>query len=171
MFHSQLPAGREFSTAPDHLFAAVRRDSASANCLRLLHHFDPNRSHILWGLWIQIFKQRFKHIFWSVVDPNPHGFWSAGSESALSIVRAKITLWSTGLKCWMFSFEGWGFFCSLNVRRGGQGINKLKFRSNYFFNGKISNFWSSMPRIRFRIETKIHNTAFWFFVCMEGGNF
>jgi hypothetical protein len=34
---------------------------------------------------------------------------------------------SNVLKCYMFSFEAEGFFCSLDVLYGGLGIGKLQF--------------------------------------------
>jgi hypothetical protein len=48
----------------------------------------------------------------------------------------------TVLKCWMFSFEAGGFSCSLDVLRGGLGINvKPKILQNtakfYLFCYKI----------------------------------
>ncbi len=56
------------------------------------------------------------------------------------------------LKCWMFSFEGEGVSCSLDVLYGGLGISKLQFMIKKIFKKFPAviffNFWSSKPWIR-----------------------
>jgi hypothetical protein len=52
------------------------------------------------------------------------------------------------LKCWVFSFEAEGFFCSLDVLYGRLGISKLLFliKKVYFFHLLIFfSSWSSNP--------------------------
>ena len=61
-------------------------------------------------------------------------------------------------KYWMFSFEGWGFSCSLGDLYGGLGISKLQFLIKKKNNKKFSavnffyNFWSSKLWIWIRKE-------------------
>ncbi len=60
------------------------------------------------------------------------------------------------LKCWMFSFEAGGFFCTLGVLYGGLGISKLKFLIKFIFSAVIFfNFWSSKPWIQIGIQPKM----------------
>ncbi len=65
------------------------------------------------------------------LDPDPGGQkWLAKIEKV-----KKFRL----LKCWMFSFESWGFFCNLDILRGGIGISILQI---FFLNCKFSYFFS-----------------------------
>ncbi len=65
---------------------------------------------------------------------------SQTSLSKILVVRFILVLWgSTGtlnfhvLKCWIFSFEGEGFSCSLCVLYGGLRIKNCNFQKDNFF--------------------------------------
>jgi hypothetical protein len=115
------------SAAPDCQYETNRGDN-------LRNHVKSRHENVRYQILFLL------HVFiFSVVDPDPHWFWSAesGSESRRGKMTHKKKFHDIS-KCWMFSFEG----CTLDVLYGGLKIRKIAIF--YFFpTVKFSNLWSS----------------------------